>query len=72
GYPHNFNNREKLVFPWCTGGTYIEYPLKSGAPFSGSGSPGADRVVYLQGPQKTFCGCMTHTGAGGNNFVKCK
>lgn len=72
-YPHRFGNREKLNFKGCKEGTLVEYPLKkSKKPWDGESPPGADRVVYLEGEDKKFCGCMTHTGAGGNNFVKCK
>ncbi|KAF2707471.1 ribonuclease-domain-containing protein [Pleomassaria siparia CBS 279.74] len=66
-YPHTFNNNEGFSF--AVSGPYQEFPiLSSGAIYSG-GSPGADRVVI-----NTSCkqaGTITHTGASGNNFVKC-
>ncbi|KAL1606503.1 hypothetical protein SLS60_003908 [Paraconiothyrium brasiliense] len=66
-YPHTFNNNEGFSF--AVSGPYLEFPiLSSGALYTG-GSPGADRVVI-----NTSCkqaGAITHTGASGNNFVKC-
>ncbi|KAG7094960.1 hypothetical protein E1B28_005761 [Marasmius oreades] len=68
-YPHIFENREGLPM-FCTGKTvFEEYPiLKSGA-YNG-GSPGADRVVFSS--DGVYCAVITHTGAGGNNFLACK
>lgn len=68
-YPHKFNNREGLDM-WCTGKTaFNEFPiLSSGALYSGA-SPGADRVVFAN--DGTYCAVITHTGAGGNNFLSC-
>ncbi|KAK3201697.1 hypothetical protein GRF29_164g372543 [Pseudopithomyces chartarum] len=67
-YPHTFNNREGFSF--SVSGPYLEFPiLSSGALYTG-GSPGADRVVINTSCQQA--GAITHTGASGNNFVKCK
>ncbi|KIJ94023.1 hypothetical protein K443DRAFT_134889 [Laccaria amethystina LaAM-08-1] len=72
GYPHKFGNTENLSFEDCMEGTLVEYPLKTKTPWKGGSRPGADRVVYLLGEDKTFCGCMTHTGAKHNKFVECE
>lgn len=57
-YPHVFNNGESLTFSAVctgTGSVLVEYPLKTGGAWT-TGTPGADRVVYLRGPGKTPCG----------------
>jgi hypothetical protein len=56
GYPHKFGNTENLSFEDCMEGTLVEYPLKTKTPWKGGSRPGADRVVYLLGEDKTFCG----------------
>ncbi|KAK0701890.1 hypothetical protein B0T26DRAFT_659341, partial [Lasiosphaeria miniovina] len=53
-----------------------EFPiLPSGADYLG-GAPGADRVVFADSVKTPGayeqCFLMTHTGATGNLFVKCK
>ncbi|KAG4223676.1 hypothetical protein PC116_g27859 [Phytophthora cactorum] len=66
-YPHQFNNREGFDFPGQA--PYYEFPiLNSFDPYDG-GSPGADRVVFNEAGD--YQGAITHTGAGGNNFVEC-
>ncbi|KAJ4990074.1 ribonuclease [Stagonosporopsis vannaccii] len=65
-YPHKYNNYEG--FDFLVGGTYYEFPLKTGGVYTG-GSPGADRVVFNGSGQRA--GEITHTGASGNNFVAC-
>lgn len=49
---------------------YYEFPIMAdGTTFDGSEGPGPDRVVF-----NDYCelaGVVTHTGAGGNNFVLC-
>ncbi|KAF2126391.1 ribonuclease-domain-containing protein [Dothidotthia symphoricarpi CBS 119687] len=65
-YPHKYNNYEGFSF--LAGGTYYEFPLKTGGVYTG-GSPGADRVVFNGSGARA--GEITHTGASGNNFVKC-
>lgn len=67
-YPHQYHNYEGFSFPSSCGSTYYEYPLKTSGVYTG-GSPGADRVIY--GNTGAFCGCLTHTGASGNNFLEC-
>lgn len=72
-YPHGFHNSpENFSFPWCSGGNYVEFPLKTLPAYTPGNAPGADRVIYQTGSAKTFCGCITHTGASGNGFVLCK
>lgn len=82
-YPHKYNNYEG--FDFLVGGTYYEFPLKTGAVYTGgmyadvdltrqrvndmAGSPGADRVVFNGSGQRA--GEITHTGASGNAFVAC-
>ncbi|KAF9790608.1 ribonuclease T1 [Thelephora terrestris] len=69
GYPHQYKNYEGFTFS-CSGPTFYEFPiLASGALFNGSTGPGPDRVVYDN--SGGFCGCITHTGATGNNFLQC-
>ncbi|KAK3392905.1 Ribonuclease/ribotoxin [Podospora didyma] len=71
-YPHQFNNREGLVFP--ASGPYQEFPILSGGAVYSGGAPGADRIVFNPNYQGscTFIGAMTHTGAAQTNgFVSC-
>ncbi|KAH6642340.1 Ribonuclease/ribotoxin [Boeremia exigua] len=65
-YPHVFNNREGFNF--LNNPTYYEFPIKTSGVYTG-GSPGADRVVFNSAGTRS--GEITHTGASGNNFVKC-
>jgi len=87
-YPHTFNNNEGFSFAVAgpyqefpilpsgvyTGGTsstsnfllaWVREVL-----LDNIGSPGADRVVINTSGKQA--GGITHTGASGNNFVKCK
>lgn len=82
-YPHTYNNYEGFTF--LVSGPYQEFPLKTSGVFTGSelckhvektymlisyqGTPGADRVIFNTKGQRA--GEITHTGASGNNFVKC-
>ncbi|EKM61287.1 uncharacterized protein PHACADRAFT_82524, partial [Phanerochaete carnosa HHB-10118-sp] len=66
-YPHQYHDYEGFSFPSCSGELF-EYPLETGDAYTG-GSPGADRVIYDQ--DGDYCGCITHTGASGDNFVAC-
>lgn len=67
-YPHAFNNREALDLE-CSS-SMLSFPiLSSGSVYSG-GAPGADRVVFQE--DGTYCGMITHTGAGGNSFLLCE
>jgi len=75
-YPHIYSNRESITFSWCTPTTittttststvtrlqsYVEYPLASPVyPATSTKSPGAYRLVYLEGAAKSQCGCMMH------------
>ncbi|KIJ65002.1 hypothetical protein HYDPIDRAFT_24489 [Hydnomerulius pinastri MD-312] len=68
-YPHQFNNREGFKFSSCSG-KLAEYPIFGGSVYSGSGSPGGDRVIYEQG-SNTFCGCIAHPAASSGSFVQC-
>ncbi|KAI0715366.1 Ribonuclease/ribotoxin [Earliella scabrosa] len=67
GYPHQYHNFEGFSFPSCSG-EFFEFPLQHNRVYTG-GSPGADRVIY--DTRGRFCACLTHTGAGGNNFLEC-
>ncbi|KAH7018115.1 Ribonuclease/ribotoxin [Microdochium trichocladiopsis] len=69
GYPHTFNNREGFSF--AVAGPYLEFPIMSSGALYTGGSPGPDRVVINTNSCQQ-AGAITHTGASGNNFVKCK
>lgn len=74
-YPHSFGNKEKLHFPLCPSGAYLEFPIfPDGHEFSKKDKPEADRLVYEEksaGVYK-FCGLMTHDGAKEKNgFIEC-
>ncbi|KAF9229089.1 ribonuclease T1 [Gyrodon lividus] len=68
-YPHQYHNYEGISFPSCHG-ELLEYPLKKMGVYKGTGSPGADRVIY----DKThdFCGCIAHGSDKSGPFVQCK
>ncbi|KAF2637309.1 putative extracellular guanyl-specific ribonuclease T1 [Massarina eburnea CBS 473.64] len=66
-YPHTFNNNEGFSF--SVSGPYLEFPILSSGSLYTGGSPGADRVVINTSGKQA--GAITHTGASGNNFVKC-
>ncbi|KAJ1305606.1 hypothetical protein OPQ81_000603 [Rhizoctonia solani] len=72
-YPHRFNNREGLQFQGDCQKPFYEFPIFKSHIYTG-GSPGPDRVVIgsVNGEDAVFCGLMTHTGAGGNNFLQCE
>jgi len=65
-YPHQYHDYEGFSFT-CSS-PYYEYPMEAGDTYTG-GSPGADRVIYSTGGD--FCGCITHTGASGDDFLEC-
>ncbi|KAK0653153.1 Ribonuclease/ribotoxin [Cercophora newfieldiana] len=68
-YPHQFNNREALVF--AASGPYQEFPILTSGNYTGR-SPGADRIVFHTKPSCAYVGAMTHTDAPTNNgFVLC-
>ncbi|KAK0619576.1 Ribonuclease/ribotoxin [Immersiella caudata] len=68
-YPHQFNNREALVF--ATSGPYQEFPILTSGNYTGR-SPGPDRVVFRTRGSCDYVGAMTHTNAPTNNgFVLC-
>ncbi|KAG8751500.1 hypothetical protein FRC11_009318 [Ceratobasidium sp. 423] len=52
---------------------FYEFPIFKSRVYDGK-SPGPDRVVIgsVSGADAAFCGLMTHTGAGGNNFLQCE
>ncbi|EFQ99851.1 guanyl-specific ribonuclease F1 [Nannizzia gypsea CBS 118893] len=66
-YPHEYHNYEGFYFQGLDGPFY-EFPLRTSGVYSG-GSPGADRVIITEDCEQA--GQITHTGAGGNNFVAC-
>jgi hypothetical protein len=43
--------------------------MADGTTFDGSEGPGPDRVIFNDACE--LAGVVTHTGAGGNNFVLC-
>jgi hypothetical protein len=68
-YPHQFNNREALVF--ATSGPYQEFPILTSGNYTGR-SPGPDRIVFRTRGSCDYVGAMTHTNAPTNNgFVLC-
>lgn len=68
-YPHRENNYENL--PFESAPPYFEFPiLADGTTFDGGEGPGPDRVVFNDNCE--LAGVVTHTGAGGNNFVLCE
>ncbi|KAJ7765978.1 guanyl-specific ribonuclease C2 [Mycena olivaceomarginata] len=68
-YPHTFRNDEGLRL-FCSGSSFLEYPILSGGAAYAGGSPGADRVVF--NTAGTYCAVITHTGAASTNgFVFC-
>jgi len=67
-YPHAFKNYEGFSFPLCSNTQYSEYPILPNSVYNG-GAPGPDRLIYDSA--KVICGCVTHTGAVGNKFVRC-
>ncbi|KAK7038378.1 guanyl-specific ribonuclease C2 [Favolaschia claudopus] len=69
-YPHQFFDDEGLSL-FCSGNSWLEYPILSGGRTYTGGSPGADRVVFNTGG--TYCAVVTHTGASSENgFVSCR
>ncbi|KAK5656015.1 hypothetical protein OQA88_5153 [Cercophora sp. LCS_1] len=79
-WPHEFRNgqaNKPEVDPSpCAKLNLYEYPiLASGADYTG-GNPGPDRVVFADSNKTPGafeqCFLMTHTGATGNLFVKCR
>ncbi|KAH8695461.1 Ribonuclease/ribotoxin, partial [Talaromyces proteolyticus] len=68
-YPHTYRDDEGFDFP--VDGPYQEFPiLSSYEVFTGSGSPGADRVIFNE--DGDFAGLITHTGASSyDGFVEC-
>ncbi|KAL2133707.1 hypothetical protein VTI74DRAFT_1883 [Chaetomium olivicolor] len=70
-YPHQFNNREGLVF--AASGPYQEFPILQSGVYAGK-APGADRVVFNPSykGECVYVGAMTHTDANSRNgFVSC-
>ncbi|PHH73207.1 hypothetical protein CDD80_3980 [Ophiocordyceps camponoti-rufipedis] len=67
-YPHRFNNFEAFHFHDVQG-PYYEFPMLSSGRVYRGGRPGPDRVIVTRDCQQA--GQITHTGAGGNNFVGC-
>ncbi|KAJ7919659.1 guanyl-specific ribonuclease C2 [Mycena leptocephala] len=69
-YPHQFRDDEGLQL-FCSGSSWLEYPILSGGKTYTGGSPGADRVVF--NTAGTYCAVITHTGASSTNgFVACR
>ncbi|KAK5652009.1 hypothetical protein OQA88_10912 [Cercophora sp. LCS_1] len=68
-YPHQFNNREALVF--AASGPYQEFPIVTSGNYTGR-SPGPDRIVFKTSGGCAYVGAMTHTDAPTTNgFVPC-
>ncbi|KAJ7080205.1 guanyl-specific ribonuclease C2 [Mycena belliarum] len=69
-YPHQFFDDEGLKL-FCSGSSWLEYPILAGGKAYSGGSPGADRVIF--NTAGTYCAVVTHTGASSENgFVSCK
>ncbi|KAJ7733667.1 Ribonuclease/ribotoxin [Mycena metata] len=71
-YPHGyFVESSEHITLFCSGSSFLEYPiLPKGVAYSG-GSPGADRVVFTT--SGTYCAVVTHTGAATEDgFTACK
>ncbi|MCJ1425124.1 hypothetical protein MMC29_003012 [Sticta canariensis] len=66
-YPHVYNDYEGFNFP--DSGPYYEFPILSSYKAYTGGSPGPDRVIFTG--DCTYEGVITHTGAGGNDFLQC-
>ncbi|EGO27839.1 hypothetical protein SERLADRAFT_435608 [Serpula lacrymans var. lacrymans S7.9] len=67
-YPHRFSNNERITFHNCPAAqTLVEYPLRLPTEVGAA----RHRVVYDYNKPHQFCGCMTHDGAIGNQFVAC-
>ncbi|EHY53466.1 hypothetical protein HRR83_003670 [Exophiala dermatitidis] len=66
-YPHEYNDYEGFSF--AVPGPYYEFPILRTFKAYEGGSPGADRVVFNTDGE--LAGVITHTGAGGNDFVEC-
>ncbi|KAF5349649.1 hypothetical protein D9756_008798 [Leucocoprinus leucothites] len=67
-FPRRYGLTPTDDYPWCGPGHYAEYPLLSvpPGPYDPTATPvldpGHDRVVYLVGTRRTFCGCLTSEG----------
>lgn len=85
-YPHYFGGNTSPVIRWalpaCNNNNNPCIPknvypiLRNGRAFATNANPGPDRVVITYYPSGNIlrygrCGLMTHSSAGGNNFVKC-
>ncbi|KAK4455263.1 Ribonuclease/ribotoxin [Podospora aff. communis PSN243] len=79
-WPHEYRNgspnRPEVDPSPCARLNLYEFPiLASGADYAG-GNPGPDRVVFADSNRTPGafeqCFLMTHTGATGNLFVKCR
>ncbi|KAJ7184480.1 guanyl-specific ribonuclease C2 [Mycena filopes] len=69
-YPHQFFDDEGLEL-FCSGSSWLEYPILTGGRAYAGGSPGADRVIF--NTAGTYCAVATHTGASEENgFVSCR
>ncbi|KAJ8521985.1 hypothetical protein ONZ45_g1411 [Pleurotus djamor] len=69
-YPHNFGNREGLVWPQACTAPFQEFPILPTRVYTGvPNDPGAERIVWDR--SGNFCGCMTHNGVPGNSFQLC-
>ena len=80
-YPHVYNNYENIAFNDCVGLTLYEYPVLRGGgnPWVPAGKKTQlpegqpDRVIFSPSgtDSATYCGMITHPGAGGN-FIPCE
>ncbi|KAE9378702.1 Ribonuclease/ribotoxin [Stipitochalara longipes BDJ] len=75
GVFRNGGTHEEVDAGSCRGLTLYEFPIRQdGREYTG-GAPGPDRVVVAESARKhgayEQCFLMTHTGAGGNLFVRC-
>ncbi|KAJ7794030.1 Ribonuclease/ribotoxin [Mycena olivaceomarginata] len=71
-YPHEyFVESSEHIELFCSGSSFLEYPILPGGVAYSGGSPGADRVVFTT--SGTYCVVITHTGAATEDgFMSCE
>ncbi|KAJ7305452.1 guanyl-specific ribonuclease C2 [Mycena albidolilacea] len=71
-YPHEyFVESSEHIELFCSGSSFLEYPILPGGVAYSGGSPGADRVVFTT--SGTYCAVVTHTGAATEDgFTSCE
>ncbi|KAJ7615895.1 guanyl-specific ribonuclease C2 [Roridomyces roridus] len=71
-YPHAYyDEASEDIKLYCSGSSWLEYPIMAGGKAYTGGDPETDRVVFNTGG--TYCAVVTHTGAASyDGFVSCK